>query len=146
MRCLLIITIFTSYSIVSCAVSKCYQASNIEIYSSNSTIEYCKPPYLDFCGTATWKNGEVPWNTCGNDEFCTTKRYADNMFCKKPGTFEHDFPGLNNVKLTVTCCDSDMCNVESSAKTLNRTSFRCLIYMSVFCYLYFFTFSTCFCF
>ena len=139
MRCLLIITIFTSYSIVSCAVSKCYQASNIEICSSNSTIEYCKPPYLDFCGIATWKNGDVPNYTCGDEEFCVTKRCADTRYCKKPGTFEHDFPGLNNVKLTVTCCDSDMCNVGSSSTTSNRTSFSCLFYMSVFCYLYFVT-------
>ena len=137
MKLLLILTFFSSYLLVSCTVSKCYQASNIGLYSSNSTIEECKPPYLDFCVIATWKNGDVPWNTCGDDEFCMTKGCADARFCTKPGTFEHDYPGLDNVKFTVTCCDTDLCN--DSAKTLERNSFSCLFYISLYYYLYFVT-------
>ena len=65
----------------------------------------------------------------------------------KTGTYERDYAGLSNVKFTVTCCDTDFCNVESqveinvdsSITTLNRTSLSCLFYMSFFYYLYFVT-------
>ena len=139
MRYLLILMFCSSYLLVKCAVSKCYHGSNRDRYLSNLTIKECWYPDNKFCTTNKIKNGEVPEYTCGDDEFCTAKNCVGSMFCKKPGTFEHDFPGLNNVKLTITCCDSDMCNVRSSSTTSNRTSFSCLFYMSVFCYLYFVT-------
>ena len=138
MKFLLILTFCSSYFFVTCAVSKCYHANNIDLYSSNLTNEECKPPYSDFCGTSTWKNGDVPWGTCGDDEYCTSKGCCSSMHCTKPGTYGHDYPGLSNVKYTVTCCDTNLCNVQSTAKTLYEISFSCLFYMSVY-YIYFIT-------
>ena len=145
MRLLLILTYFTSYLLVSCAVSKCYESSNIDFYSSNLTIEECTPPFMDFCATATIKNGDVSDFTCGVEEFCMSKRCSNSMHCTEPGTFERDYPGLSEVKFTVTCCDTDLCNVESSAKTLYRTSFIFVFYISKFYYLYFVTVWYLFC-
>ena len=77
----------------------------------------CKSQHFntDFCATATWITGEVPYLTCGDQEFCTLTGCSGSMYCKKPGDFVHDFPGLNNVILIITCCDTDLCNIESSA-------------------------------
>ena len=131
MKILLIVTFCSTYLFVSCAVSKCYLANNLDLYPSNLTVEECKPQWLnwDFCATATWKNGEDPDLTCEDEVFCTN--CSDSTYCKKPGEFVHDYPGLSNVKITVTCCDTDLCNVETSAKTLYRISFSCLTYVFV---------------
>ena len=139
MKFLLVLIFCSSYLLVSCTVSKCYEASNMDWYPYNSTIENCKTPNNVFCGTATYKNGEIPWNTCGDEEICYFKHCYDTKYCTKPGTYEHDYRGLDNVTFTVTCCDTDLCNVESSAKTLYIPSLSCLFYISVFIYLYFVT-------
>ena len=124
----------SSYLLVSCAVLKCYKFSNLDIIPSNSTIEECWYPNNEFCATAKYKNGEVSHLTCGDDEFCTRKGCVDYTFCKKPGTFELDFPGLSNVKFTIICCDADLCNVENSAKSLYKNSSSCLFYICIFYY------------
>ena len=136
MRCLLVLIFCSSYLLVSCTVSKCYEASNMDWYPYNSTIENCKIPKNAFCGTATYKNGEIPWNTCGDEEICYLKECYDTKYCTKPGTFEHDYHGLDNVTFTVTCCDTDLCNIESSAKILNNDIFSSLFYMCVLVYFY----------
>ena len=139
MKFLLIFTVCVSYFLVSCAGLRCYEANNIDHYSSNATIEECTEPTV-FCATVTFRNGQVPWNTCGDEEFCASSACYNYEFCKEPGTFEHDYPRLENVKVTITCCDTDLCNGESSAKTSNRISFPSFICMSVFVYYYFMTF------
>ena len=147
MRYLLILIICSSYLLVSCAVSKCYESSNLELSSPNLTIQECKKPHNAFCAVGTFKNGKDPWSTCGDDEFCISKGCSDTRYCPKSGTFEHDLPGSSNVKFTITCCETDLCNVESnvetdvesSAKTLCRISFSSLFYMSIFCFFYFVT-------
>ena len=119
----------------SCAGLKCQQASNLDFYPPNSIVEECDPPHNAYCATATIRNGEIPGYTCGDDKFCKTKSCSNSVHCTKPGTFERDYAGLNNVKYTVTCCDTDLCNVGSSAKTLYRASFSCIFNMSVFFFL-----------
>ena len=94
-------------------------------------IEECDTDFIHFCETSTFKNGEITDYTCGYDEFCTSKSCYDSVHCTKPWTFEHDYPGLNNVKFTITCCDTDLCNVQSSAKNLYEISFSSLFYMCV---------------
>ena len=144
MKFLRILIIFKSYLLVNCAGLKCYHASNIDSFP-NSTIKDCEKPYDAFCATAAFRNGEVPGFTCGDDEFCYSKSCADSIYCTKRGTWKHDYPGLSNVKYTLTCCDTDLCNVESSAKTLYRTSFNFVFYISKFYYLYFVTVWYLFC-
>ena len=139
MKFLPVFTFFFSYLLVSCAGLKCYQDSNIDSYSSNVFIEDCDTDFIDFCGTSTFKNGESPDYTCGDDEFCTSKGCYDSMHCSNTGTYDYDYPELSDVKLTITCCDTDLCNMESSAQTLYRNSFSCLFYMSFFYFLYFIT-------
>ena len=107
MKCLPILIPFSSYLLVSCAGLKCYQDSNIDSYSSNVFIEDCDTDFIDFCGISTFKNGEVPDYTCGYDEFCTIKGCFDSIHCKKSGTYDYDYPGSSNIKLTITCCDTD---------------------------------------
>ena len=94
----------------------------------------CDTYYHDFCATFTSRNGEVPHRTCGDDEICTSKGCIDTTFCTKPGTYEHDYPRLNNVKFTVACCDTNLCNVQSSAKFLNRISLSSLFCIYVLLY------------
>ena len=134
MKFLLILTFCSSCLLVSCSVSKCYEANNLDYYSSNLTIEECALPNSDFCAIATWKNGEVPHERCGVEEICISKGCFGDRYCKKPGTFEHDFPGYSNVKFKITCCDTDLCNIESSAKTLYKFSFSSLFYMCILVY------------
>ena len=136
MKFLLILTFCSSCLFVSCAGLRCYEGRNIG-FESNETIEECRYPYMDFCVTATFRNGEVPQYTCGEQEFCTTKRCYNTDYCKEAGTYERDYLRMENVKFTMTCCDTDLCNDENiltSAKTLNKISFSCLFYMSVFLY------------
>ena len=128
MRVLLVIIFISNYLLVSYAVSKCYEARSVELYSTNLTIEDCHPDYSKFCATATIKNGEVYDYNCGDEEFCMSKGCTDTKYCTEPGIFEHNYPGYSNVKFTITCCDTDLCNVESSAKTLYKISFSCLFY------------------
>ena len=139
MKFLIISTVCLSYLLVICFGLKCYEASNVEINSSNLTIEECSYLHNSFCATATFRNGEVPHLKCGDDEICTSKGCTDSIHCKNPGTYKRNYPGLSYVEITITCCDTEFCNVESSAKTLYRTSFSCLFYISVFNYLYFVT-------
>ena len=139
MRCLLVLIFCSSYFSFSCGVSKCYDFTNTYFHSSNLTIEECPPEYMDFCATVTVRNGEIPDFTCGDEEFCTSKECLDSLHCTEPGTFELDYPGLSTVKFTITCCDTDLCNVESTAKNLYRTTFSSLFYISLFYYLYFVT-------
>ena len=132
MRLLLVLTFCLNYFLNSCAVSKCYEYSNIDLYLSNLTIRECDKYYSDFCAISKVKNGVVPKYNCGDDEFCTSKGCYGSTYCTKPGTFEHNYPGLSNVKFTITCCDTDLCNVESSATALYKCSSSCLFYMSVY--------------
>ena len=84
----------------------------------------------------TYKNEELPYPTCGNEEICIARGCADTKYCPKPGTFEKDFPGLSNVKVTVTCCDTDLCNIESIAKISYEKSFSFLFYICIFVFTY----------
>ena len=101
---------FTSFLLVSCAGSKCYEYSNVDSDSSDLTIEKCDPYYSDFCATDTFRNGFYD-NTCGDEEFCTVKACHSSSHCKEPGTYEYDYPGYGNYKSTTTCCDKDLCNI-----------------------------------
>ena len=132
MRYLLILIICSSYLLVNCAVSKCYDFSEIEYDYSNLTIKECKPPYTDFCATITVRNGEIPYFTCGDKEFCISKG-CYSTYCPTSGTYDLDYSGLSDVKFTVTCCDTDLCNVESSAENAFKNCFSTLYYM---CFLF----------
>ena len=142
MKFLLILTFCTSCLLFSCAGLRCYEGRNIG-FESNETIEECSYPYMDFCITATFRNGEVPKYTCGDQEFCTTKRCYNTDYCKEPGTFERDYLRKENVTFTMSCCDTDLCNIEnifSSAKTLKKLSLNLPFYMNVFLYFYYIIF------
>ena len=142
MKFLLVLTFCTSCLLFSCAGLRCYEGRNIG-FETNETIEECSYPYMDFCITATFRNGEVPKYTCGDQEFCTTKRCYNTDYCKEPGTFERDYLRKENVTFTMSCCDTDLCNFEntlSSANTLYKISFNLLFYMSAFTYSCFFVF------
>ena len=102
---------FSSFILVSCVGLKCFESSNIDFSPLNSTIKNCKKPHNAYCATATIRNREIPGYTCRGDEFCITKGCSDSIYCTKPGTYERDYPRLNNMKYTVTCCDTDLCNV-----------------------------------
>ena len=39
-------------------------------------------------------------------------------YCTKTGTYKRNYLGSSNMEITVTCCDTNLCNVESSAKIL----------------------------
>ena len=136
MKFLVVLMFCSSCLLASCAGLKCYRASNLDFYLFNLTIEECISDFSDVCATSTSRNGEVSYRTCGDEEFCTAKGCIDSRFCTKPGTYEHGYPGHQNVKFTITCCDADLCNVESSAKTLNRICFNSLFYMCVLVYFY----------
>ena len=134
MKILLILTFRTICLLFSYAGLKCFKGRNIG-FESNETIEECSYPYMDFCITATFRNGEVPKYTCGDQEFCTTKRCYNTDYCKEPGTFERDYLRKENVTFTMSCCDTNLCNVEvslNSAKTLNKISLSVLVCMSAF--------------
>ena len=131
MKYLIILTFCLSYLLVNCAVSKCYEGNNLDFNSLNLTIKECDTYYHDFCAIVTSRNGEIPHRTCGDDEICIAKGCIDTTLCTKPGTYEHDYTGLSDVKFTVTCCDTDLCNVESSAKFFIKISFSSLFYMCV---------------
>ena len=111
MRFLLILMFCSSCLLVNCAALKCYKSSNIDIFKSNSTIEECWSYNNEFCATATIRNGQVSYLSCGDEELCIRKSCTDSIYCTKPGTYERDYPRLNNMKYTVTCCDTDLCNV-----------------------------------
>ena len=125
MNVLAILLFCSNCLFVSCAVSKCYEANNIDFYSSNLTVVECNPSHTGFCATTTFRNGDFPDVTCGDEELCYRKDCDNTMHCTKPGTFELDYVHLKNVKFTITCCDTDLCNVENSAKTLYKISFNC---------------------
>ena len=136
MKFLLILKFFISYLFFICAGLKCQLSSNRDVYLQNSTIEECWYPHNAFCATATFKNGIVPHLSCGDDEICTTKTCSDSNYCYLE---TYDYEIYPETIITVTCCDTDLCNVESSAKTFYRTCFSSLFYISVFYYLYFVT-------
>ena len=87
--------------------------------------------YLVYCGTITFKNGEIKNKDCGDAEFCTERGCIDSSHCKHIGTFEHNYPNTN-FKVTMTCCEEDLCNIESSAQTFNYTNSVFCIIISLF--------------
>ena len=133
MKFLLILNILTIYLLVSCVGLKCYESSNVETELSNLTIDECDPDYPEYCVTITVKNGAISYLKCGDEEFCTSRGcYFD--LCTKPGTYEDYYPEFPNVKYTVFCCDTDLCNVVSSAK--NFENFNTLFFFPVLVGLY----------
>ena len=87
MNVLAILLFCSNCLFVSCAVSKCYEANNIDFYPLNLTVVECKPSHTDFCVTTTFRNGDFPDVTCGDEEFCYRKDCDDSFHCTKPGTF-----------------------------------------------------------
>ena len=132
MKLLLILTVCLSYSIRNCDALKCYEIDNLGINSSKVNTEKCKPPMTDFCVTTSIKNGDDPYFTCGDREFCVSKGCFNSMYCKEPGTYEHYHPNEKNVQFKITCCGTDLCNFESSARTLNKTFFTSIFSMIIF--------------
>ena len=89
-----------------------------------------------YCATITFKNGEDPDAGCGGAEFCTERGCISSSFCKQLGTHEHTYPMRSHVKVTMTCCEGDLCNIESSAQTFNYTNSVVCIIMSSFLFLF----------
>ena len=133
-----------------------YSSNGLECYkhrvndprynSSEPNIEVCSvyhgSAYTDFCATITFKNGEIPDRECGDEEFCTEKGCTSSYYCKEEGTFEQDFPGIENVKFTIACCQEDLCNVEnetteSTACKINSSYLVCIFVFNFFVFLHF---------
>ena len=86
------------------------------------------------CATITYKNGEVPYRDCGDEEFCTEKGCIGAGYCTQMGKSLHHYPGRPAVKVTMDCCDYDLCNDDSSAPTSYNNSLSSIIALFVFCF------------
>ena len=130
--------LFIAFFICSSHGLKCYdyKLNNPRFTSSEPAVSVCNSypggygDYSVYCATITFKNGDDPFVDCGDAEFCTERGCIDSSFCKQLGTpHDNKHPGrINDVNVTMTCCDEDLCNIEalqkdfvSSAKTFNNT-------------------------
>ena len=71
---------------------------------------------------------------------CTELRCVSDTYCEKPGTYQHDYPGLRNVRFNMICCDTNLCiNFEKEPETLNSKteslvqSLNEICFYSLFC-------------
>ena len=138
-----------AFSICSSHGLKCYEykLNSPRFTSSEPIVQDCDPYNYGYenydysihqCATVTFKNYEDPDVNCGDEEFCTERGCISTSFCNELGTpHENNHPGRRNVNVPMTCCESDLCNIEapdkdfiSSAKTFNKTS-------SLFCIIIF---------
>ena len=121
MKYLVVFSAFLVYFTCLCTVQKCY---NYEVNDtipdkSQPEIETCECPYNAFCASVTFKNAEVPYETCGDDEYCTELSCVSDLYCIEPGTYQHDYPGLRNVRFSMTCCHTNLCiNFEKEPEAL----------------------------
>ena len=146
MKLAIVLTIFSSYLLLNCEGLKCYDTGGFVADPSNVTTEECQPPFTNFCVTMKIDNGVDRYIYCGNEEFCTSKGCFNNMYCDEPGTFVRDHPTVGNATFTITCCDTDFCNInavksekESSANPLYAISFISSTGFSlIFCLSFFF--------
>lgn len=61
----------------------------------------------DFCVTTTIKNGDDPYFTCGDREFCVLKGCFLTLFtARRPGTYEHNHLNETNLLYKIICCDT----------------------------------------
>ena len=144
MKYLVVFSAFLVYFTCNCTVQKCYsyEVNDPRFNKSKPKIEVCRYPYNAFCASATHKNGEVPYETCEDDEYCTELGCVGDLYCEKPGTYQHDYPGLRNVRFNMTCCDTNLCiNFEKEPETSNSKtessaqSSNEICFYSLFCFL-----------
>ena len=150
MKVLTAFLLFATFFICSSAGLKCYEYKIGLLRFMNTSepsVQVCQgnywSDYYDYglhdptvCATVTFKNGEIPNKECGDAEFCTEKGCIGTSYCKELGTFEHHHPGWSDVKAAVSCCEEDLCNVDSSAKTCkNINSLFYAIILILLCFI-----------
>ena len=124
--------LFIAFFICSSYGLKCYEykLDNPRSTYSEPTVEDCNADSFDngkfdhyyfgngsyYCATVTYKNGDNPFVDCGGAEFCTERGCISDWKCIRLGTPHNNIhPGyfINNVNVTMTCCEKDLCNIES---------------------------------
>ena len=127
-------TLITTLVVLCCLFS---DSSSLQCFIGNSsylTGEICPYHRADFCVIYKYKSGT--FDVCEED-VCSEHSCTNNYTCEESGTIEREVYGM---KVTIDCCDKDLCNLESSAaKNLNKTNF-CFFNFVLSCYILFYSF------
>ena len=127
MKSLIIFLVF-----ICCLFSR---SSSLQCYLGNSTDRIritCSFYNSKFCVIYKFKSGVI--DNCG-EYICTELSCTDDTICKESGTSVLEMYGM---KITTTCCDKDLCNIESiesSAQRLNKRNF-CLCVFALICHIF----------
>ena len=120
--------LFIAFFICSSHGLKCYEYKLENPKGSTSSepaVKDCNTDYFGdyydygnrYCATVTYKNGVNPYDDCGDAEFCTERGCVSPRDCKELGNpHENYHPDIIGVKVTMTCCDEDLCNIEAPQK------------------------------
>ena len=135
MKLLVVFSTFLVYFFSISVGLECYKYNNFllnEGIEREPHVKVCKGRNSDFCYAAAMKKSDTPFVECDHDEFCIEQGCIDDEFCNETGTFERGYPGLENKTFTISCCEEDLCNLDTPANASSKTGFNVLLYTVIF--------------